>query len=95
MLVKLTDIKGKEVWINPLYVKAVASKGNDGAEVFVTYGSAWSQVTSIKVKAPAADVAAAISAAMPDAAAYMAAVATDEELRMQQEQAQRAAAMGG
>lgn len=95
MLVKLTDTKNREVWINPLYVKAVQSKGNEGAEVFITYGSAWSQVTSIKVKAPAADVAMSISAAMPDSAAYMSAVTSEEELRLQQEQAQRAAAMGG
>jgi len=95
MLIKLTDIKGRDVWINPLYVKAVTSRGKEGAEVFVTYGSVWSQVTSIKVKAPAEDVAAAISAAMPDAAAYMAALDSEEEYRRQQEQATRAGVMGG
>ena len=95
MLVKLTDTKGKEVWINPLYVKAVQSRGDDGAEVFITFGTTWSQVSSIKVKASAADVATSISAAMPDAMAYMGAIATEEELRVQQQQAAQAAAMGG
>lgn len=94
MLIKLTDIKGRDVWINPAYVKGVFQKSKEITEVYVRWGAGLSVSDVLKVRARADDVAAAISAAMPDAAAYIAALESEEEYRRQQE-ASRAAAMGG
>lgn len=73
MLVQITDHKGKEYWINPLYVRMVTPKGEDQCEI---QGLATSLGTHIRVKAPAADVAAQISAAMPDSPAWQAIAST-------------------
>jgi len=95
MLIKLTDIKGRDIWINPAYVKGVFQKSKEVAEVYVRWGSGLSVSDVLKVRARADDVAAGISAAMPDAAAYMAVMDSEEEYRRQQEQATRASGMGG
>lgn len=91
MLVKLTDIKAGDVWINPIYVKAVTQKRRH-AEVHISYGGPFSSKTSVKVDQPAEEVALAISAAMPDSAQYIAAVAQQEEDEQARQQAAAAAA---
>ena len=94
MLVRLTDIKTGDVWINPLYVKAVIKKSKY-TEVFINYGTAFSAKQSIRVDEAAEDVALKISAAMPDSPAWQGAagamVAADE---LAQQQAAAAAAAG-
>lgn len=95
MLVKLTTTKGRDIWINPVYVKGLQQKTAEVTEVYIRWGSGLSVSDVLKVRANAADVAEAISAAMPESAAYIAAVNIDEELRQQQEQAARAAATSG
>lgn len=87
MLVRLTDVKSGDVWVNPLYVKAVLKKGKH-TEVFINYGTAFSAKTSVKVEEDPEEVALRISAAMPDSPAWQggaaAAELTDEELAAQQ-----------
>lgn len=99
MLVKLTDIKGRDYWINPMYVKAVAAAKGGGAEVYITFGTTWSQTQVIKTEASPEEVAGWISAAMPEgsgvSAYYAAAGAAEEEVARQQQQAAQAAAMSG
>ncbi len=68
MLVKLVDHKGKERYINPIYVKALTAKSDTETEIEI---SGWS--SKVRVKQPVDDVALAVNAAMPDAAAYIAA----------------------
>ena len=74
MLVKVIDHKGKERWINPIYVKSMQAKGADTTEIEM---SGWA--TKLRVKQPADEIAVSINAAMPDAAAYIAAAAEDEQ----------------
>ncbi len=99
MLVKLTDTKGKEYWVNPIYVKAVVPVKGGGAEVFVSFGNVWSTTRSIKVEAAAEEVAGWLGAAMPTGSGvmgyYAGAIACEEEIVRQQQQAAAAAAMGG
>ncbi len=100
MLVKLTDTKGKEYWVNPIYVKAVAPVKGGGAEVFVSFGNVWSTTRSIKVGAPAEDVAGWLGAAMPAGSGVMgyyagAVTCEEEEMARQQQQAAAGVAMGG
>ncbi|MEZ6210611.1 MAG: hypothetical protein R3B46_05090 [Phycisphaerales bacterium] len=61
MLVKMIDIKGKEVWLNPVYVKAVSANTRKGyTEVYCSSFGLFGTST-IKVNAPADEVAAALS----------------------------------
>jgi len=84
MLVKFTDVKGKDVWINPLYVKAIAEGKRGVTEIYITYGSVWSPQSVLKVDMPAEEAAMHISAAMPDAAEMAAIAATEEEQQSSQ-----------
>ncbi|MEQ8769972.1 MAG: hypothetical protein RIB60_05630 [Phycisphaerales bacterium] len=68
MLVKLIDHKGKERYINPIYIKSMTAKGQLETEIEI---SGWS--SKVRVKQPVDEVALAVNAAMPDAAAYIAA----------------------
>lgn len=99
MLVKLTDVKGRDYWINPMYVKAVSAAKGGGAEVYITFGTVWSSTQVIKTEASPEDVAGWISAAMPEgtgvAAYYAAAGTSEEEAARQQQQAAQAAVMSG
>lgn len=99
MLVKITDTKGRDFWINPMYVKAVSSAKGRGAEVYITFGTVWSSTQVIKTEASPEEVAGWISAAMPEgtgvAAYYAAAGAAEEEVARQQQQAAQAAVMSG
>jgi hypothetical protein len=61
MLVKLTDHRGKERWINPLYVKMIQPKGSDQTEIDMA-GIA----TKIRVKGTPDEIATMIDAATPD-----------------------------
>ncbi|MEO1129407.1 MAG: hypothetical protein AAFX05_06825 [Planctomycetota bacterium] len=79
MLVKFTDVKGKDLWINPLYVKAIAEGKHGVTDIYITYGSVWGQQSVLKVKLPADEVAFQISAAMPAAAAEMAAITVAQD----------------
>jgi len=79
MLVKLTDIKDKTYFINPLYVKGVAERKPGITEVYVNFGSMLDPKFLIKVSAPAEEVAAMISSAMPAGAEYFAPIVDQEE----------------
>lgn len=79
MLVKLTDHKGKDRYINPLYVKSMAPKGDKETEIEI---SGWS--FKLRIAAPMDEVAAYVSAAMPDAAAALAAIESEEQARQTQ-----------
>jgi hypothetical protein len=79
MLVKLTDIKGKDIWVNPIYVKAVTQSKRDVTEVYIAYGSPWGAVHSVKVRGAPEEVAEAISAAMPISMFEAAAAAGEQE----------------
>lgn len=61
MLIKLTDHRGKDRYLNPMYVKGLLSKGSNTTEVEV---SGWN--SKLKVKMPIDDVAAMLNAGMPD-----------------------------
>lgn len=89
MLVKLIDIKGQEIWVNPVYVKAVRPSKKGVTEVFISFGSQWAAQTSVKVKANADEVAEAISAAMP--ISMIEAAAASEQAQDEAEATQRAA----
>lgn len=87
MLVRIMDAKGKERWLNPIYVKSLIPKG-DSTDIEI---SGWS--TKLRVKQAADEVALAINAAMPDAAAYIA--AQEDERAAQQAQAAASTAVIG
>ena len=60
MLVQLTDHKGKEIWINPIYVKSLRAKAPE-----LTYIEMSGSPMPLRVPQPAADLALTISAHMP------------------------------
>ena len=91
MLVKLIDIKGQEIWINPVFVKAVRPAKKGVTEVFIAFGNHWSPQSSVKVKANADEVAEAISAAMP--ISMIEAAAATEQTEQEADAARRAAAV--
>ncbi len=93
MLVKLTDIKKRDIWINPLYVRAIIATKGGVAEVHGTFGGTWTGRV-IKVRDDARALADRISVAMPESAALIAAVQADEELRQQQAAAAASATTG-
>ena len=101
MLVQLTDTKGKEHWINPLYVKAIVARKKDQAEIFISFGSPLSAKHSIKVDQNAATVAQIISdvlATMNNAFSNATALAEEDltaRALAQQQAALGAATMGG
>lgn len=95
MLVKLTDTKGQDYWINPLYVRGLIQRKRDLTEVHIVLNaSPWSGINSIKVPMPADELAGVISAAMPDAADYLAAAEAEGD-QERQAAAQRAVILGG
>ncbi|MEM0983417.1 MAG: hypothetical protein AAGI17_05665 [Planctomycetota bacterium] len=73
MLVKVTDYKGKERYINAAFVKAVHAKSDDECEIEV---SGWAY--KVKVKAAPAEVAQVLNHAMPDLSSLLAPMADDE-----------------
>ncbi len=94
MLVKLIDIKGNEVWLNPVYVKAVTSNRKKGyTEVHCSAFGAWSTST-VKVNASADDVAAALTEAMPGAVPYPAILGDEDDARKKQQAAVTVTTMG-
>lgn len=64
MLVQLTDIKGRPVWINPIHVRAVRDKARY-VEVIVPNNT---QIGNglVKARGPVEDVVRAINDAMPE-----------------------------
>ncbi|MFB3431783.1 MAG: hypothetical protein ACFHWZ_10355 [Phycisphaerales bacterium] len=82
MLVKITDIKDKDHWINPLYVKCIRSNRKGQTEII---GLMTSMGSHIKTSESAESVADRISVAMPDSPAWQAAtgaaVLSDEQQR--------------
>lgn len=88
MLVRLTDHKGKERWVNPIYVKSLLAKGPGETEVEV---SGWT--SKMRVRLSADEVALMINAAMPDAADYIAAGESERQAR-EAAQAAASAVMG-
>lgn len=92
MLVKVIDIKGKEYWLNPVYVKAVTAKPGKGiteihCSSFGSFGT-----STIKVRGSADEVAAALSEAMPGAVPYGVLMGEEDEQRRRQQAAAAAAA---
>ena len=87
MLVKVIDHKGKERFVNVMFVKSVAPKGEDQCEIEM---SGWA--TKIRVKDTAENVALTLSAAVPGLLGAMgSAVAAGEE---QDQQTQASVATG-
>lgn len=64
MLVELTDTKGRQVWINPIHVKAVRDKSKY-VEVVLPHNSQMGQ-SVIKARGPVEDIVRAINAGMPE-----------------------------
>lgn len=91
MLVKVVDIKGKEYWLNPVYVKAITMDARKG--VTMIYCSAFGSfgAGAIKVRAHADEVASVLSDAMPGGMS-LAAMAVEEEEQRRRQQAAVAAA---
>ncbi len=89
MLLKLTDHKGKERWLNPIYVKSLRARGPSDTEVEI---SGWT--VKLRVRQPADELALAINAAMPDAADFIAAHES-EQAAAAARQAASSAATGG
>ncbi|MCC6285162.1 MAG: hypothetical protein IT439_07670 [Phycisphaerales bacterium] len=69
MLVKFTDVKDVNYWVNPLHVKMLREK-KGLTEIFIVYNPGWA-APSFKVKQSAEEVAALLDAAMPDAGALV------------------------
>ncbi len=65
MLVRLTTAEGKDLWINPIHVKAIEPVRN-GAKVYFVFTGSWAGNQGIKVQHDAATVADMLNAAMPD-----------------------------
>lgn len=76
MLVKLEDHKGKVRYINPIFVKSMLAKSETDTEIEI---SGWA--TKLRVKQPMDEVALIINAAMPDAAAFIAAEESEREAK--------------
>lgn len=73
MLIKVTDSKGKAIWINPLYVRAIRSKRPGKTEILGSFTSLGSAVVTGE---DADALAERVSIAMPISPA-MAAVLDD------------------
>lgn len=78
MLVPFTDSEGREVWINPIHVKAVRVKkgllgGKKGSEIWFSWATG---ASAINVNLEPAAVAAHLNAGMPD---LLPPVADDED----------------
>lgn len=101
MLIQLTNTKGKDYWVNPLYVKAITTKKPGQAEVFITFGGAFDAVTSIKVNQDASQVAQVVSEVLAsmgvNLGSYAAQSAVEDASRQEAHQhaAIQAATMGG
>jgi hypothetical protein len=89
MLVKVTDLKGKDHWINPLYVKCIRSDRKGRTEII---GSISTMGSLIRTEEPADSLADRISVAMPDSPAWQAATAAANMTEEQQQAAAVAAA---
>lgn len=87
MLVKLTDTRGRESWINPVYVRALREKSGV-TEVCIQIPGTLGN--GIRVPKPMDEVAMAINVAMPDVSG----LPPDESVEEAQAAA-AAAAMGG
>lgn len=79
MLVKVEDIKGKTVYINPMYVKAVAEVKGGLTEISITFGAMLTTQYSIKTREPAEQVAVRISEALSMVSPLAAFTAAGEE----------------
>jgi uncharacterized protein YlzI (FlbEa/FlbD family) len=64
MLVRLTNIKGQDIWINPIHIKAVYAKPKH-TEVVITLNPTLGQA-SLKVTGSVDEVVEAINLGMPD-----------------------------
>ena len=84
MLVKLVDTKGKDHYINAVYVKAILPKGFNQCAVEISGRS-----TRLRIKQPAETIAAIINAAMPNS--LEAILAAEDQLHTDQMAAAAAA----
>lgn len=64
MLVRLVDIKGVEIWINPAYVRYVR-RHNGKTEVGVQVPSRWGVPAAVQTDEPAESVVELLNSAMP------------------------------
>jgi uncharacterized protein YlzI (FlbEa/FlbD family) len=74
MLVRLTELRGQPVWVNPIHVKAVRPKSKF-TEIIIPMNSALGQA-SVKVKESAEEVVELLNAGMPD---YLPPLPPDDE----------------
>lgn len=97
MLVKVEDIKSKTVYINPMYVKAVAEVKGGVTEISISFGAMLSTQYSIKTREPAEQIAVRISEALSMLSPLAAFTAANEEADAAQKSAAatNAAAMSG
>lgn len=94
MLIRLTDTKGRDHWLNPLYIRSVEPRGVQ-CEVRLSFNIGMS--STIKINEPAEQVAETVSAGLMSigAGAAMSAVVSEQHFQQQQQQAAAAAAMSG
>ena len=93
MLIKVIDIKKNNIWINPLYVKSVASK--KGTTYLRGSFGGYMNADFIKTHEDPQELADRISAAMPDSPAWGAATSALLSEQQQQQTTTAAAAAGG
>lgn len=79
MLVPFTDSEGREVWVNPIHVKAVRVRkgllgGKKGSDIWFSWQTS---SESIAIPLEPSEVAAALNAAMP--AVMLPAPVSDED----------------
>ena len=87
MFIKLIDRRGKERWVNPLYVKSLTPKTN-GEETDVEVSN-WGM--KIRVPRRPDEVAMELNAALLNMQSAAVAVATEEQIAQQQAAAAAAA----
>lgn len=89
MLVRLTDTKGRDLWINPVHVKFMRQKRST-TEIIMA--ATWGSAPIAKISMPMDEVAALFNAAMPDLGLF---VPDDDAAQAQASQAAAASAAMG
>ncbi|MGD9693292.1 MAG: hypothetical protein AB7G17_08835 [Phycisphaerales bacterium] len=76
MFVKFVDKKGRDVWVNPIHVKALTPAGSQHTDLHFSY-SAWGTGSYLRVQNTPDQIALTLDAAMPPISFYP--DTTDEE----------------
>ncbi len=69
MFVKFADKKGRDVWVNPIHVKALTPHGKQHTDMHFTYSS-WGAGSYVRVHQTPDLIALALDAAMPPISFY-------------------------